>query len=168
MRKRTFRIAFNFAAFFIWQAASQAQWTHTGNFVGIINCSAASGPNLFAGTWGGVWKKPIAEMLTSVEEPVSDHTLASSFFVSQNYPNPFNPETIIGHRIPMQDRVKIIVYNLNGDQVALLKDASENAGDHSVKWDGKNAGNQTVSAGIYLCGIQAGKYRRAIRMLFLK
>jgi flagellar hook assembly protein FlgD len=68
----------------------------------------------------------------------------------------------------MRDRVKITVYNLNGGQIAVLKDASENAGDHSVKWGGKNSRNQTVSGGIYLCRIQAGKYRKTIRMLFLK
>jgi hypothetical protein len=133
-----------------------------------VRALALAGTNLFAGTWGGVWKRSIAEMLTSVEEPVSNHAMPSIFSVSQNYPNPFNPETVIRYSIPLRDRVTVDVYNIHGNRITALKDVVEDQGCHSVVWNGKNSINQAVSSGMYLCRIQAGKYRRTIRMLFLK
>jgi hypothetical protein len=91
-----------------------------------------------------------------------------SYELFQNYPNPFNPETVIQYGLPEQAPVLIEVYNIHGDRIAILKDAAENAGYHSVTWNGKDNMERTVSGGIYLCRIQAGNFRQTLRMSLLK
>jgi hypothetical protein len=60
MRKSTFRLACIMAAFFIGRGSSRAQWTHTADLVGIVDCITAGPPTgaggsttLYAGSWNG-------------------------------------------------------------------------------------------------------------------
>ncbi len=59
----------------------------------IVQSLAVSGTGLFAGTYGGVWRRPLSDMITSVEKIMSN--LPMDFILSQNYPNPFNTEPIL-------------------------------------------------------------------------
>ena len=54
--------------------------------------------NLYAGTNQGVWRRPIPDLVVSVE--AISNQLTSGFNLSQNYPNPFNPATKIKYSIP--------------------------------------------------------------------
>ena len=117
-------------------------------------------PNIYYGSF------IINELITEIETSHSD--VQYKFTLSQNYPNPFNQATMIRYSIPEQGNVLIEVYNIHGTRVAELKNDLENAGNYSVNWNGKNSMNQSVSSGIYLCRIQAGKYQKTIRMLLLK
>ena len=49
--------------------------------------------------------------------------MPAEFALSQNYPNPFNPETVINYSIPFRSDVKLIIYNLRGQEVAPLGDS---------------------------------------------
>src|SRR5690606_29766661 len=44
----------------------------------------------------------------------------AKFELAQNFPNPFNPSTKISFGLAVDSKVKISVYNLLGEQVALL------------------------------------------------
>jgi hypothetical protein len=77
-------------------------------------------------------------------------SLPDNFELSQNYPNPFNPTTKIGYAIPLESNVRITIYNLLGQQVAKLVDATESAGYHEVIF---NAGN--LASGVYIYRIAA-------------
>ncbi len=52
----------------------------------------------------------------------------SHFALEQNFPNPFNPSTMIEYRIPETGTVKLAVYNLVGEEVALLVNGQVEAG----------------------------------------
>jgi hypothetical protein len=71
----------------------------------------------------------------------------------QNYPNPFNPVTNIiydvGFNEGPQQRVKIIVYNLLGQHVRTLVNEYKDIGRYTVRWDGQDKNNVTVSSGLY-------------------
>jgi len=71
------------------------------------------------------------------------------YTLSQNYPNPFNPSTTIKFGLPKDSKVKIVLYNVSGQQVAELMNQELNAGYHHVVW------NANVSAGIYFYRIEA-------------
>ena len=65
---------------------------------------------------------------------LDDRILPQDFQLSQNFPNPFNGETTIRYRVPVSAKVRIAIYNLNGELVHLLKDEFQVAGDHQIRW----------------------------------
>jgi gluconolactonase len=76
-----------------------------------------------------------------------------SFELNQNYPNPFNPSTEITYTVPSIEKsidVSLRVYDLLGREVITLIDGIEEAGKHSVEWDGINSAGQKVAGGVYL------------------
>lgn len=69
--------------------------------------------------------------------------------LQQNYPNPFNPETNISYSIIESGLVDLSIYNIKGQLVNKLVRSFENAGDHNVAWNGKDAAGKNVSSGLY-------------------
>jgi hypothetical protein len=81
----------------------------------------------------------------------------------QNYPNPFNPTTTITYELPTANLVVLKVYDLLGREVAFLINRYENAGSHSVRFNGNN-----LASGVYLYRIKAGDYSASCKMILLK
>ncbi|MGH7495021.1 MAG: FlgD immunoglobulin-like domain containing protein [bacterium] len=124
----------------------QAQWIQTdGPSGGKINCFAVKGSNLFAGTdGGGVWRRPLAEMTTKVEEDFSQAPVG--FTLEQNYPNPFwggvalreISATTIRYQLPQTMQVVLKIYSISGQEVRTLINERQPAGVNSVVWDGRD------------------------------
>lgn len=74
----------------------------------------------------------------------------ASFELFQNYPNPFNPTTSIAYQLPLESRVRLVIYDLLGKEVSTLVDGHRSAGYHQVEWDASDA-----SSGLYVCRIMA-------------
>lgn len=75
--------------------------------------------------------------------------------LSQNYPNPFNPSTVISYSIPKNGKsetsnVKLIVYDILGNEAATLVNKQQTAGNYEVKFDGSK-----LSSGVYLYKLEA-------------
>jgi hypothetical protein len=65
----------------------------------------------------------------------------------QNYPNPFNSTTHVGYSLPARLPVQLSLYNILGQRVALLVDATQDAGNHTLEIDSdKNA----LASGMYV------------------
>ncbi len=79
-----------------------------------------------------------------------------------NYPNPFNPATKIHYSIKEKSNVRIDVYNLKGQLVKLLINGQQNAGDHSVIWNGKDDNGNKVSSGIYFYKLNVNGEEKAV------
>ena len=89
--------------------------------------------------------------------------LPLSFDLSPAYPNPFNPVTVIPYAIPKSSSVRLTVYNLLGQQVAVLVDRSKDAGYHHVPWNADQ-----VASGIYIVRMQAGSFQESQKIVLLK
>ena len=89
--------------------------------------------------------------------------LSMEFTLSQNHPNPFNPRTVIDYSLPIRSDVKLIIYNLRGQEVTFLINGNMPAGNHQVIWDASN-----VSSGIYFYRLQAGDFVQTRKMVLLK
>jgi protocatechuate 3,4-dioxygenase beta subunit len=66
-----------------------------------------------------------------------------------NYPNPFNPETRISFGLPTAMRIKVRIFNLLGEEVALLHDGMMNAGEQHLTWNGQDKSRRQLSSGLY-------------------
>ena len=80
------------------------------------------------------------------EFPVSE-----DFVLYQNYPNPFNPRTVIGYRLPVSGKISLKVYDIVGNEIAVLVDEYEPAGKYEVGFVAfSNSGKaRNLSSGIY-------------------
>ncbi len=54
------------------------------------------------------------------------------FALSQNAPNPFNPDTIIAYALPQGEQVKLVIYNVLGQEIRTLLNAFKPAGNYRV------------------------------------
>ena len=91
-----------------------------------------------------------------------------SFLLSQNYPNPFNPETKIDYSLPEQSDVKLLIYNLLGQEVFRFDIAGQKAGEHQIVWNGKNSRGNELASGLYIYKFSAGDFVQTKKMLLLK
>ncbi len=94
--------------------------------------------------------------------------LPTTYELSQNYPNPFNPSTTIRFALPQGGQVMLEVYNIAGQRVIALIDGFEEAGVHSVIWDGRNESRSSVASGIYFYKLEVNGFRETKKMLLLK
>ncbi|MBL7067494.1 MAG: T9SS type A sorting domain-containing protein [Candidatus Marinimicrobia bacterium] len=97
-----------------------------------------------------------------------DRTVPEDFSLSQNYPNPFNSITTINYAIPRTVPVKIIVYNILGQEIAVLMNGLQTPGFYTCQWSGRNQQHDQVESGIYLYLIRAGHFSRTAKMILLK
>jgi hypothetical protein len=88
---------------------------------------------------------------------------ARSFQLFQNYPNPFNPETVISGQWTVDSRVRLVVCDLLGREVAVLADGRYPAGRHQFSFDGSN-----LASGVYFYRLTAGSYSATKSMLLIR
>ena len=67
----------------------------------------------------------------------------------QNTPNPFNPVTTISYSLSSDARVLLQIFDVRGRAVRTLTDAREQAGPHSIQWDGRGDAFVPLSTGVY-------------------
>jgi hypothetical protein len=89
----------------------------------------------------------------------------SSFQLHQNYPNPFNPSTVITYHIPAAGRTRIEVYNSLGQRVQTLTDAWQEAGFHTITWDGLDDSGRGQAAGVYIYKLTSGSLGESRKMV---
>ena len=100
---------------------------------------------------------------------VQQENLKPEFFaLYQNRPNPFNPVTQIRYDLPKASRVRIIICDVMGRELAYLIDRNQSAGRYQVNWDGCDTPGHPVPSGVYLCRLQAGEYRAVRKMLLVR
>ncbi|WP_456409026.1 T9SS type A sorting domain-containing protein [Caldithrix abyssi] len=95
--------------------------------------------------------------------------LPTDFMVYQNYPNPFNPKTTIKFQLPEQQRISVLIYDINGNLIKRLIDNEVfNPGEHQVEWDALDDNHQPVSSGTYFYRFVSSGYSKMLKMIYLK
>jgi hypothetical protein len=88
--------------------------------------------------------------------------------LEQNFPNPFNPRTTIRFHLPESGHVELRVFDLPGRHIVTLLNETRTNGPHAVEWNGRDAGGNPVSSGVYIYRLKTGKTSLAKKMLLLK
>lgn len=94
----------------------------------------------------------------------NNHEIPNVYKLFQNYPNPFNPTTKITFSLPKYSQVNLTVYNLLGQEIAILVDDRIDAGTHSVDFVGEG-----LPSGMYFCKLKIeNKFLETIKMILLR
>ena len=93
----------------------------------------------------------------------SVQVIPSQVLLHPAYPNPFNPRTQLQFDLPEAGPVELVVFDLNGREVARLVDERRSAGSHRVIWDAHEQ-----SSGIYFVKLTAGSQQTTRQLLLLK
>ncbi|REL32815.1 BspA family leucine-rich repeat surface protein [Rhodohalobacter sp. SW132] len=113
-------------------------------------------------TGNGTWSE-IFSFTTALTTSIENEERPVELTLNQNYPNPFNPSTLIRYGIPEASPVRLEVYNIIGQRVAMLVDEQKSAGWHTINFDAS-----ALSSGIYLYRIQAGDFTETRKLSLIK
>ena len=89
--------------------------------------------------------------------------LPEEFSITNIYPNPFNPITTINYGMQKNAAVKILIYNIVGEEIASLVNTYQTAGLHSVVWNA-----DMHSGGMYLVKMIAGRHVYTKKLMLIK
>jgi len=123
-----------------------------------------SGPQIIPAYTGGCFPTKISGSAVGESALNVPHT----FSLSQNRPNPFNPTTVIDYSLARKSQVDISVFNILGQEVAVLVSAELDAGPHQVVWDGRDANGQQVSSGVYFYKMVTDEFVQTRKMALMR
>jgi hypothetical protein len=85
------------------------------------------------------------------------------FLLSRNFPNPFNPLTSIDIELFRDSDIRVIVYNLEGKEIASLFEGNLTKGKHTFSFDASE-----YPSGVYLCRVQTPDFSQTTKMILTK
>jgi len=137
-------------------------WSKVGIDSTVLLGLVSYGDTTYALTQGrGLYALTTAGVLSHIDEELKAGSLR--FELLQNYPNPFNPQTSIQYSLPSSGDVRLEIFNILGQRIAILNDGYQSAGTHVVRFDaGKFAG------GIYFYRLTAGPVTLIRKLVLLK
>ena len=147
-------------------------WSQTfgGNYNDVCNSiqQTSDGGYILAGeTWSFGWGYNNFWLVkTGVEmgvEGFPSFSIPKAFSLSPAYPNPFNQSTQITFSLPTGADASLIVYDINGREVALIVDEWYPAGIHQAVFDGSE-----LSSGIYFAKFIAGEFIQTRKLVLMK
>jgi hypothetical protein len=72
-------------------------------------------------------------------------------------PNPFQSRTVFAYDVAQRAHVTLRVYDVSGRLVrSLIAGSEQDAGRHSVEWDGQDDAGHVAAAGLYFARLEAG------------
>lgn len=100
-------------------------------------------------------------------------TPPATFALLPNHPNPFNAGTEIHYQLASPATVRLAIFNALGQQVNLLTEGErQNAGYHSINWNGAGQHGAPLPSGVYLCRFEAtsaaGRFVQTRKLLLMK
>jgi hypothetical protein len=144
-----------------WAPANTGMTGFSVNALTVFPGSGGSGTYLFAGTNGGVWRRPLSQMVTSVDRFSTD--VPTNFGLEQNYPNPFNPTTTISFSLPSKSYVSLKVIDILGREVVTLVSEEMSGGTYSSQWNTVN-----MPSGVYFYRLRAGEFVKTEKMILMR
>jgi hypothetical protein len=105
------------------------------------------------------------DIATNVEVE-GESALPATPLLVQNYPNPFNSSTTIRFYLPRGEKVRLELFNVLGQQVAVLAEGTFPHGWNVISWEGMTSDGRSAPSGIYFYRFRSDN-RTLIRKLAL-
>ena len=84
------------------------------------------------------------------------------------FPTPFNAEVTIPFALAEAGAVRLVVYNLMGQQIRVLADSWLVAGAHRVRWDGRTDMGAETASGVYWVVLHAGEAVQTAKLALIR
>jgi subtilisin family serine protease len=112
-----------------------------------------------------------AYLTTGVDDaPVAPVPL--QFELAQNVPNPFAkraaPTTEIRYNLADGGPVSLRIFNLLGQEVAVLVQGLQNPGNYAIKWNGRDRRGLAVPAGVYFYQLRAPNFTATRKLIVVE
>jgi hypothetical protein len=88
--------------------------------------------------------------------------------ITSVYPNPFSNESRISYSVKNTGTVQISIYNLLGQKVRQISNATKATGSYVTSWDGKDDHGNKLSNGIYFVRMQSNDSQDTKKVMFIK
>ena len=126
-----------------------------------------------SGAYNGYERRIYDDIITLTSDKTDaveiEHSgIPSAFGIEEPFPNPFNSTVLIRYRLPEKENVDVTVYNNSGQTIRRLAGKKQDAGYHSIEWNGKNDAGSPAASGIYIIKVTAGSNADSVKVTFLK
>ena len=92
-----------------------------------------------------------------------EEIVPTEFQLSQNYPNPFKEKTTIKYCVPDKMKIKLEIFDSNGNKVKTLVDEIKEAGTYKEELNAKE-----LMSGEYLYKLESRDYFETKKMILLR
>ena len=115
------------------------------------------GTTLASGAWDGtvlLWD--VAEWTNAGKAVAANKLigLPDELQLQQNAPNPFNSQTVLAYFLPKSGPVRLELFSVTGQQVAILHQGPQQAGYHRLRWEAQDDEGRPLASGIYFYRIE--------------
>lgn len=97
-----------------------------------------------------------------------DEVVPQPLKLKQNFSNPFKSSTTIRYHLPIPSHIVLQIYDVEGRKIKTIVNGQQDAGNHTVKWDGCDEAGRHVASGTYFYEIRAGDATQNRKMIMLK
>ncbi|MCH8169503.1 MAG: S8 family peptidase, partial [Bacteroidetes bacterium] len=97
----------------------------------------------------------------------NEDIIPENFALDQNYPNPFNPSTRIRYHVKAAGFVSLRIFNVLGNEVALLVNQEKPAGTYEAQFNAEVDG-RTLPSGVYFYRLTIGNFISTKKMILAK
>jgi len=104
-----------------------------------------------------------ADELSRLADEKLNYLIPEKFALHPVFPNPFNPIATIRYDLPKETQVSLMVYDLNGRQIATLINSNQTAGIYSVNWHAEH-----LSSGAYFIKMKTESYTKTQKVILVK
>ncbi len=156
----------------VYPAAGDTSWTRKAYKLGNV-AGLNEGANIYVGfrewvtdniTDGAVIAidlLSVASNVTGIHQNGSE--VPEQYKLAQNYPNPFNPSTKISFSIPKAGNVKLAVYDMIGNEVAMISNGELAAGNYTADFNASK-----LSSGVYFYKLITSDFTATKKMMLVK
>ena len=111
---------------------------------------------------------PLVSMLDAFLGGGKRVALPNSTQLLQNAPNPFNSQTVLFYFLLEPGPVRLAVFALSGQRVAILHQGLQQAGYHRLHWDGRDDKGRPLASGIYFYRLETVEGILTRKLLLLR
>jgi flagellar hook assembly protein FlgD len=93
---------------------------------------------------------------------------SSGLTIGEAYPNPFTESVTIPCRVAQRGPLRIDILDIRGSVLRTLRTGIQEAGNHSIVWDGNDNQGNRAEAGVYMVRFTGGNTCSVKRVILLK